>query len=385
MKTPISTYQMKPVLSFAIIALMATACGPKGNQTEANLMAKRDSIKNLRAEMAAELLEIETQLAALDSGTSNQLTNVTTLQLAPSKFEHFFTVQGVVETDRNAQVFPEAPGRILSINVNEGDRVSKGQVLMSIDSKVISNQIDEIKSRLSLAETVFKKQEKLWEQKVGSEIQFLEAKNNYESLKQNLETAQSQKALYTIVAPFDGIVDEVLPKEGEMASPAMPAFRLVNMSEVYIKADVTERYLGKIAAGDSVEVTFPSLNLVKLTTIDRLGNFINPNNRTFKMRLSMKNTDSALKPNLLGELKIRDYVKNNAIVIPASLVQMTPSGEEFVYVTDGKTAVKTNVKTGLSYNDRVEILEGLNGSEVLIDKGARSIKDGEAVAIQGEN
>lgn len=384
MKKPISTYQMKPVLSFAIIALMAAACGPIGNQTEAQLLAKRDSIKNLRAEMAAELLEIETQLAALDSGTNNQLTTVTTLQLAPSKFEHFFTVQGVVETDRNAQVFPEAPGRILSINVHEGDRVSKGQVLMSIDSKVISNQIDEIKSRLSLAETVFKKQEKLWEQKVGSEIQFLEAKNNYESLKQNLETAQSQKALYTIVAPFDGIVDEVLPKEGEMASPAMPAFRLVNMSEVYIKADVTERYLGKIAAGDSVEVTFPSLNVVKLTTIDRLGNFINPNNRTFKMRLSMKNTDSALKPNLLGELKIRDYVKNNAIVIPASLVQMTPSGEEFVYVTDGKTAVKTNVKTGLGYNDRVEILEGLNGTEVLIDKGARSIKDGEEVLIQGE-
>ena len=309
-------------------------------------------------------------------------THITVLQLEPTRFEHFFTVQGVVETDQNAQLYPEAPARIVSINAKEGDRVSQGQVLMVLDSRVIDNQMEELKLRLDLAELIFKKQEGLWSQEIGSEIQYLEAKNNFESLEQNLETLKAQKALYTIKAPFSGILDEINPKEGEMANPAMPVARLINMERVYIKSDVTERYLATIKAGDAVVVNFPSLGIVKNTTIQRLGNFINPANRTFKVRLSLDNSDLALKPNLLGELKIRDYSADSAAVIPTSLIQSTPSGQEFIYILEDSKAKKVEITTGISYEGHVEVLSGLMGTETLIDKGARSVKDGDLVSIE---
>lgn len=322
------------------------------------------------------------ETAGESESLTEHVTNVTSLQLEPTQFEHYFTVQGVVETDQNAQLYPEAPARIVSINVNEGDHVTKGQVLMILDSRIIDNQMEELKLRLDLSELIFKKQESLWSQEIGSEIQYLEAKNNFESLEQNLQTLAAQKALYTIKAPFNGIVDEINPKEGEMANPAMPVARLINMQQVYIKSDVTERYLATIKAGDVVVVTFPSLGIKKTTSIQRIGNFINPANRTFKVRLALENTDLALKPNLLGELKIRDYSADSAAVIPTSLIQSTPTGQEFVYTIENNKAKKVEIKTGMSYEGMVEVLYGLSGNETLIDKGSRSVKDGDQISIE---
>lgn len=377
------TSSMRPIVSSLAIALIAVACGPGGEQTPTDkLKAERDSLKNARLELNDQITAIEAQISSQDTSKNVRITNVTTIALAPETFEHYFTVQGMVESDQNAQIYPEAAGKITSIRVKEGDKVTKGQVLLTIDSKILSNQIDELKSRLGLAEIVFKKQSSLWDQKIGSEIQFLEAKNNYESLKQNLEALQSQLAMYTISAPFSGTIDEIFPKEGEMAAPQMPAFRLINTDNMYIKSDVTERYLSEIKAGDKVNVNFPSIGTSQTTTIQRLGSFINPNNRTFKVKLALDNAGGNLKPNLLAELQIRDYVADSAVVIPTSMVQMTPSGEEFVYAINDNKAEKISIKTGLSYNDRVEIVSGLNGSEILIDKGARSIKNGDSVSVQ---
>ena len=384
MKTKQINISTMRVLSIAlVIALGLSACGggqPEG--TIGELYAQRDSLRTARTNIADALRAVEDQIAALDTNTMIRTTTITTMKVEPEVFEHFFTIQGVVETDQNAQIFPEVGGKIVAIKVEEGDKVSAGQVLMQIDNRIVKNQIDELKSRLSLAETVFKKQEHLWEQEVGSEIQYLEAKNNYESLKQNLETLEAQNALYTITAPFSGIVDEIMPKEGEMAAPQMPAMRLINTSNMYIKSDVTERYLGQIKEKDSVEVNFPSLGEKQVTTIDRIGSFINPNNRTFKIRLNVDNSHNTLKPNLLGELKIRDYMNDSTIVIPSSLVQMTPSGEEFVYTVTNDQAKKVYIETGMTYNDEVEVLKGLNGNDLLINKGARSIKDGDPVQIE---
>lgn len=374
---------MRPIVSSFAIALIAVACSPGTDQNQLDkLKLERDSLKSARAEITERITTIEATISDQDTSRNIRITNVTTLNLAPQTFEHFFTVQGMVESDQNAQLYPEAAGKITSIKVSEGDKVSKGQVLLTIDSKIVSNQIDEVKSRLSLAEIVFKKQSSLWDQKIGSEIQFLEAKNNYESLKQNLEALQSQLALYSISAPFSGVIDEIFPKEGEMAAPQMPAFRLVNTDNMYIKSDVTERYLSSLKAGDKVNVSFPSIGITQSTTIERLGSFINPNNRTFKVRLGLKNEEGKLKPNLLAELKIRDYVADSAVVIAASLVQMTPTGEEFIYALEDNKAKKMAVTTGMTYNDQVEIISGLKGNETLIDKGARSIKDGDIVNVQ---
>ncbi|NQV52362.1 MAG: efflux RND transporter periplasmic adaptor subunit [Flavobacteriales bacterium] len=335
----------------------------------------------MRTELTDELNALESKIDALDTNKLLRVTNVTTVEVQPSRFEHFFTVQGSVETDQNALLYPEAAGRVTAIWIQEGKKVTKGQKLLTLDNSIITQQMQELQSRLTLVETVFKKQEKLWEQKVGSEIQYLEAKNNYESLKQNLETLMAQNDMYVITAPFNGVIDEVNIKEGEMAAPQIPALRLVNLDKVYIKSDVTERYLGKIKAGDSVKVLFPSIDEMHGTTISRMGEFINPDNRTFKVRLELENKKGTLKPNLLGELNIRDYVNDNALVIPTSLIQMTPSGESFVYLLENGAAKKTEVTTGMSYDDEVVVLTGLSAGAVMIDKGARSIKDGDSVNV----
>ena len=328
-----------------------------------------------------------TEESNMTSDSTNAMTAernvaVTSLQSAPVDFNHYFTVQGLVETDQNALIYPEVPAKIISIGINEGDNVSKGQTLLTLDSRVISNQIDELKLRLTLAETIYKKQENLWSQEIGSEIQYLQAKNNYESLEQNLEALESQRAFYTVKAPFSGIVDEITPKVGEMANPAMPLLRLINLSSVYIKSDVTERYLSKIKAGDHVVVTFPSVGVVKESKIERIGNYINPANRTFKIKLSMKNDDLSLKPNLLAELKIRDYYSDSTAVIPTALLQMTPTGDEFVYAVVDNKAQKIMIKTGMTFEGMAEVVDGLSGTELLIDRGSRSVKDGDNLSIQ---
>lgn len=327
--------------------------------------------------------ESSEQVASNDSTSSAENTTViTAMQLARKDFSHYFTVQGLVEADQNAQLFPEAPGKITSILVKEGDKVSKGQALMTIDSKIVTYQINELKSRLQLAKLVYEKQESLWSQEIGSEIQYLEAKNNYEVLENNVETLEAQKSLYLMSAPFSGEVDEINPKIGEMANPAMPAFRLINMKSVYIKADITERYLGQIKAGDVAVAAFPSMDHEVETKIGRIGNFINPNNRTFKITLDLPNSENVLRPNLLAEISIRDYASDSAVVIPAALIQMTQTGQEFVYTVVNGVAKKVEIKTGLTYQSNVEITEGLIGTEMLIERGARSVKDGDKVAIQ---
>lgn len=322
------------------------------------------------------------ETSSTDSLATDNATAVTASQLQRADFSHFFTVQGLVEADQNAQLFPEAAGKITAILVKEGDNVSKGQTLLTIDSKIVANQINELQSRLSLAKLVYEKQESLWSQEIGSEIQYLEAKNNFESLESSLETLEAQKSHYVITAPFAGIVDEINPKVGEMANPAMPAFRLINMKSVYVKADVTEGYLGKINEGDVVTAAFPSMNYEVETKIKRIGNYINPNNRTFKVTLELPNSNNMLRPNLLAEISVRDYHSDSTVVIPTSLVQLTPSGQEFVYAIEGGIAKKIEITTGKSYMNNVEVLEGLNGNEMLIERGARSVKDGDEVSIQ---
>lgn len=377
---------MKPFIYSAIVALFLASCGQEATTDLGKLQAQRDSLKKERTNISDQIKSLELEINELDTNYKERVTNVTTLALAPTSFEHFFNVQGVVETDQNAQIFAEAPGKINSIKVKEGDKVKKGQVLMTIDSRIVNNQIDELKGRLTLAKTVFEKQEALWKKNIGSEIQFLESKNNYESLQQNIETLQAQQAMYTVTAPFSGVIDEITPKVGEMANPAMPAFRLINTDIMYVKADITERYLGQIKEGDKVMIEFPSANAKVESKIDRIGSFINPNNRSFKIKLLLDNADKTLKPNMLGELKVRDYKSDSTVVIPTALIQITPTGEEFVYVVkneEGRTiAVKTMIKSGMTYDNNSEVIEGLKGSEKLVNRGARSIKDGDVVETE---
>lgn len=375
-----------------IVALSSGLLISCGGQPEATgelgaLHRKKDSLKVVKNLVAEQLTEIEKQIQLIDTGAASNIPLVSTEKITEKVFRHFFEIQGVVETEKNAELNADVSAKIISIEVAEGNAVQKGQILIRLDDRVLESNLSELKIQIDLAQTVYDKQKSLWDQNIGSEMAYLEAKNNLESLKKRMETLQSQIDLYVIKAPFDGIVDEIFPKIGELASPMSPLVRMVNLEQVYIKADVSESYLDKIKIGDTAIVEFPSLGHSFKTTISRIGNFINPNNRTFKVRLDFKNENRGLKPNLLAKIKIMDYSIMGAKVIPARVVMQNTSGEEFVFLmnTDGTTSVKKQmIKTGMAYSGEVEVKDGLAAGDELIVQGGSNIKDGDLVTVNNK-
>lgn len=372
-------------LLIAITTSLTSSCGSNPITQLDVLEAQRDSLKTEIKKLNELLTGIEGKIALLDTTVSMAVVTVDSVQ--NKTFEHYFEIHGNVQVEENANVFPEAPGVVKKIYVKEGDFVGKGQLILALDAGPLNSTLKEIENALDLATKVFEKQSRLWEQKIGTELQYLEAKNNKESLEKRLAATQRQVDMYNIKAPFDGIVDVISPKIGEMTSMAMPAVRVINLSKVYIEAEVSEAYLNKIKKGTQVKVFFPSLNLEMNSIVERIGDFINPANRTFKIRVVINNTNGVLKPNLLAQIKIRDYVMENAYVIPSRVIQQDRKGQNYFYSiqkmsdTEGKVT-KVDIETGMSYNNETIIINGMDENMIFIDKGARSVQEGEIVEIK---
>lgn len=373
-----------PVIAFLVILL--SSCG--GSQIESNtqkLLLKKDSLIALKKELSVQISALDEEIKLSDSTGNQNLAVVTVAPVQSGIFRHFFKVQGVVETDKNAQINAEVAAKIITIKVREGQHVKQGELLLELDSKVLMGNIEELKTQLELANTIYERQKSLWDQKMGSEIQYLESKSNKESLENRLSTLNSQLDYYKIKSPFNGIVDEIFPKEGESAIPGIPLLRVLNLDKVYLKADISENYLGKIKEGDTSIIRFSGAGIEIKSRINRIGDFINPNNRTFKVRFDLNNENHRLIPNMLAEVEVMDYnspVKR--IIVPLKLIQETPSGEEFVYKLGENSAPhaeKVFVKPGISFKGSIEVLEGLSENDVLIVQGARSVKDGEVVSV----
>ena len=365
--------------------LLATACG--GDQDE--LSEKKAQLQEYRAEakeLRTKITSLEEEIAAQDStfGRQDKATLVTTLPVTAKNFEHFLEVRGSVESEQNVTMSAETPGIVEQIRVQEGDRVRKGQVMMSQDSETIRRNIEELKTSLDLATTVYERQKNLWDQKIGTEIQFLQAKNNKESLERRIASAQSQLSSYIIRAPFAGSVDNIIVKEGEMAQPGLPLLRLVSLQDMHIEADVSEAYLGKFAVGDSVQVTFPSLNKTITSTISAVGQVIDENNRTFSIEVKLPTREDMLRPNLLAVVKIKDFEQQEAIVVPTNLILNDNQGD-FVYVVqenDGvPVATKKPVERGLSYQGETLIESGLTAGDRLVNEGFRSVAEGTQLKV----
>lgn len=376
---------IKSLISISAFSLILACGGEKPEGEIAELSLERDSLINVKKEISSKIKSLEDQIKLKDTSADQNVPIVTVDDIKEDYFKHFFTVQGVIETDKNAQMNSEVGAKVVSINVKEGSHVKKGTLLLELDSRVLKNNIEELKTQIELATTVYEKQKSLWDQKIGSEIQYLEAKTNKESLEKKLSTLYAQLEFYQIKAPFDGLVDEIFPKVGEMAAPGLPLARVINLDHVYLKADVSEGYLGKIKVGDTATINIPSANMSVKTTIDRIGNYINPDNRTFKVRFELENKDEKLIPNMLAMIDILDYVSaKKEFIIPSKLVQQNPAGEEFVFILKENglsKAHKVLIKTGQSYKGNMEILEGLSKEDKIIVKGARGIKDGEVVSV----
>lgn len=373
---------MKRIKTYYLAATVAiiAACG--GNEggldgKKAQLTTYRNEVEELEAKIAS----LEEEIAEQDStfGNQDKATLVTTTPVPTKDFRHFLEVRGSVTSDGNVTISAEVPAMIDRILVQEGESVRKGQVLVSQDAETLRRNVEELETSLELATTRYERQKKLWDQKIGTEIQFLEAKNAKETLERRIASSRSQLQDYVIEAPFSGSIDDVYAKEGEVAQPGTPLVQLVSLKDMFVEADVSESYLGKFEVGDSAEVTFPSLNQTLTSAINAVSDVIDPNNRTFRIEVKLPDTSNLLRPNLLAIVRIQDFRKRDAIVIPTNLILSDNQGE-YVYVAtekDGQlVAEKKTVERGMTYNSETLIISGLNGKESLINEGFRDVAAG---------
>ncbi len=362
-------------LFYLAIGAFIVACSTDADHSElAAKKVKLDSLKTVVAELETEIEELDT------TKLTDAIPKVFTKKLENKTFESFVEVHGVVESDQNVVVMPETAGIIRSIRVQDGQSVKKGQTLALLDTDLIRKNIAEVKNSLAFAEDVFQKQKKLYDQNVGTEMQFLEAKNKKESLERSLSTLSTQLDKAIITSPIDGKIDEIYPKTGEMAGPQSPFARIINTKEVYINADVSEAFFNKIKVGDDVQVRFPYQEDTINVKVNYKGNYINPNNRTFKIHCSLSKEKKVLPPNLLAVLRLRNELVDSTIVIPNNVIQ-NDGKNDFVYVVKDNKAYKKIVKTGQTYQVQTVINSGLTPGDMLVTQGYRAISDKSKVEV----
>lgn len=386
---------MKKIIYVLTATIVLTSCGSGEEKSVNDLIASGDleALRTKKTEISERQREIEKDLQMLDSviavksGEEN-LPLVTTLIAKNEKFDHFLELQGAVKTKQNVLIYPEMAGTLQRVYVREGQRVSKGQLLASIDDGGMGSQVSQLKTQAELAKTTFERQKRLWDQKIGSEIQYLQAKANYEATENAVKQAQSQLGKSTIRAPFSGIIDDVIKDQGTVVSPGSEAevFRIVNLSDMYITVDVPENYLGSIEKGKEAKVFFPVLGDTVISKIRQIGNFINPGNRAFSVEIPVPNKKGNIKPNLSARVSLNDYSNENALLVPQGIISENAEGEQYVYVAediDGDKAVAKRriIKTGKTQRSLVEALSGINAGDVLIKEGARTVKEGQNVQI----
>lgn len=408
---------------FIVIPLIVfAACGPQKSKEIKELIARRDSLQNAQLAIEMKINKLNAEIAALDTNKTmeeiqlirkiaqqknrvvamnkkvkkleNELATykkkhdfvpVAIKEMKGEEFKHHIIVYGKVEADKYAQISPEMSGRIEKIYVSEGERVNDGQLLVTLNTDAIQKQIDGVKSSLKLATSTFEKQETLWNQGIGSELQYLQAKNTKENLEAQLETLEAQLRMAQIRAPFNGIVDKIYPKVGEIAGPGFPVVEFVNLGKMNIKADVSENYIGKVKVGQIVEVTFSSLLGDTITTpIVRASKVIDDKSRTFEIKLKINNYGNKIKPNMVSTIKINDFSSDNAFVVPSLVIRKDISGS-YVYVVvekDNKTVVeKKYITTSLSYNENTMITSGLDEGDKVVVAGYHMVSAGVPVKI----
>ena len=371
--------------TYALIGISFMLCCSKTSKQSASLLElnsnKRDLIQQIDS-LSSLLKSVELNISKLD--TNKRLTRVTALKSEKKMFQHFIEVQGSVEADQSVELYPESSGNITKIFVSEGQCISKGRPLVQIDNSILESSKVELQTQLDLATTTFERQKRLWDQNIGSEIQYLQAKAKKEGLENSLESLKSQAKKLKITAPFSGTVDEIFVKNGGLANPMFPALRLINLNQIHVESEVTETYLKYIKKGTEVELYFPSIDKKINTKVDQVGNYINPNNRSFKVRINVNNTDGTLKANLLAEVKISDF-KEVGIVIPSNLIQKDRMNKPFVYslVKEDKfyRVKKSYIIEKISYENESFISEGLEADALIVNKGSRLVKEDETVIL----
>jgi RND family efflux transporter MFP subunit len=370
---------MKKIVLIATSFLLI-ACGEKSTD---DLIKDKNitELKNRKATIQSELEKIDAALLNGNKATETEaLVSVQTIK--DTVFNHYLVIQGNVNTKENILVQPEFSGTLTALNVKAGQRVSKGQILGKVDDAGMSQQLASIENQYALAKTTFERQKNLWDKKIGSEIQFLQAQAQMISAQKSVAQMRAQIAKTVIRAPFSGTIDDVFVERGQVVAPSPQGLmRIVNLSNMYVSTTVPETYIGKLKVGTVVDVFLTSLGKTYKGKVRQVANFINPSNRSFGIEVSVPNPDNLLRPNQVAKLKIIDYTVNNAIIVPTNVVQEDGEHNKFVFIAtnvNGKKGVakKVVVKVGKSSDNVTEILSGLTANDVIVTEGANNIADG---------
>lgn len=357
-------------------------------QTDDSLQGKKEQLKGLREKETAlqsEIKKLEEEIALLDKDAANEtkIKQVALSEVRSIEFRHYVSVQGMLESEENLMVSPRMPGMVKEIRVKEGDAVSKGQVLAILDDDVLRSSIDEVRAGLAQINILYEKQKDLWDQKIGTEVQFISLKNQKEGLENKLKTLEAQLAMATVTAPFSGVIDAVFARVGSMAAPGGPMMQLVNTAKLKASAKVPDSYVANVRQGDQVMVNFPDLNREIEAKIRFVGKVVDPLSRTFRIEVEIPSGDPGLKPNLLAMVRINDKTLPKAIVIDENIIQLTENGK-LLFIAgkeNGKqVALQRIVTTGLSYNGKVEIVSGLQEGEKLITTGYQDLSDKQVIS-----
>ena len=384
---------MKKLTYISLIAFLVIACNSEEKESLDRILESKniEKIREKRKEINAQKLEINSKLDAIDEvlselDTSKKIPLVSTLTLKNEAFNHFIELLGNVNTRDMLVLYPQFAGTLHHIAVKEGQYVKKGQILAKIDDGGLTQQLNQLKIQKNLAQTTYERQERLWKQNIGSEMQYLQAKSLYDAQAQAIEQLKKQIERTMVIAPFSGTIDEIITEEGSVVGPGQnPILRIVNLDNMFIETDVPERYIQTVTKGKRTLVSFDYISEQIESNVYQTANFINPANRTFKIEVKVPNKNKSIKPNLTAKLKINDYFNPEAILIPQSIIKENALGEQYVFIVkiDGNDLIanKAIIKTGKTQGDVIEVIDGLNPNDQIIIEGARSVRDGQAVNV----
>ena len=374
---------MKKIILIATLSILIISCGKKEDNTNIDsLIASKNvvSIKAKRAELQTQLTKLDDAIALLDIKKMEEaLVSVSVVK--DTVFSHYLEVQGNVDTKENLIIYPQFAGILNTLNVIAGQKVSKGQLLGTIDDGGLSQQLAQMETQMALAKTTFERQKRLWDQKIGSEIQYLQAQTNMISQQKAVSQMKAQLGKTRIIAPFSGVIDELITEKGQVVGPGQGLIRIVNLNNMFVSTAVPESYIGKLKVGTVVNVYLASLGKTYVGKIRQVANNINPNNRSFGIEVSVPNSENLLRPNQVAKLKIIDYTNSNAVVVPSNVIQVDGNGDQFVFEATSikdKTGIakKVIVKVGKTSENFTEILGGLKPKTVVISDGGNSVSEG---------
>lgn len=370
----------KILLLFVFSALLLSCGGGENANTDAIIKSgKLDAMKARKSALQTELGKLDQAIATLDTIKESAL--VETEKVKDTVFNHYLEIQGNVETDQNILVYPQFSGVLTTLNVKAGQHVSKGQLIGRIDDGGLGQQLAQLQTQYELAKTTYDRQKKLWDQKIGSEIQFLQAQTNMQSQAKAVAQLKAQLAKTAVTAPFSGVIDEIITDRGQVVNPQQGIVRIVNLSDMYITTNVPETYIGKLKVGTQVEVSLAALGKTYKGKVRQVASNINPENRSFGIEVSVPNTDNLLRPNQVAKLKIIDYTNAKALLVPSNVILEDANSDKYVYVAanaDSKsgTAKKVMVKIGKTADNYTEILSGLSATDIVVTEGANNIAEG---------